>query len=148
MPSASHDDELRLPLSAELLDVTRQQVVTGRVRVSTVTRERKEAINELLTSEHAEVERVSLGKLIDEIPSIRQEGDTIVIPVVEEVLVFEKKLILKEEVRVRRVRHVERRCEEVTLREQDAVITRSTVNQTEEQHGSNHTKPEEEGAHG
>ena len=40
-------------------------------------------------------------------PTIREEGDTIVIPIVEEMLVIERRLLLKEEVRVRRVRSME-----------------------------------------
>ena len=138
MASASHDDDLRVPLGAEHFEITRERVVTGRVKVSTVTRERRETISELVSSEHAEVKRIAVGELIDEIPAIREEGDTIVIPIVEEVLVVEKKLLLREEVRVRRVQHLEHRHEEVTLREQDAVITRSTATRTVDQDGANH----------
>lgn len=127
MSSAPPDPKQSVPLSAEHLEVKRQKSVTGQVRVATITRQRRETINEQLVSEHAEVERVSVGKLISEIPPIREEGDTTIIPVVEEVLVVEKKLLLKEEVRVRRLRHIEPRCEQINLREQDAVITRSPV---------------------
>ena len=54
-----------------------------------------------------------------------EEGDTIILPVVEEVLVVERRLILKEEVRLRRVRTTRRHTETVTVREQVAVVTRS-----------------------
>jgi stress response protein YsnF len=57
-------------------------------------------------------------------PAIREEGDTIVIPIVEEVLVVERRLFLKEEVRVRRVSSTERHQESVTLRHHEAVVTR------------------------
>jgi len=56
-------------------------------------------------------------------PAVRDEGDTIVIPIVEEVLVIERRLLLKEEVRVRRVRSTERHQETVTLRHHEAVVT-------------------------
>ena len=56
--------------------------------------------------------------------SISQEGDTTIIPVVEEIVVVERRLVLKEEVRIRRVSTTEQHQETVVLREQEAVITR------------------------
>jgi stress response protein YsnF len=43
------------------------------------------------------------------------------------VLVIERRLLLKEEVRVRRVRSMERHQESVTLRHHEAVVTRLPV---------------------
>ena len=57
-------------------------------------------------------------------PSISQEGDTTIIPVVEEIVVVERRLVLKEEIRVRRVSTKEQHQETVVLREQEAVTTR------------------------
>ena len=57
-------------------------------------------------------------------PEARQEGDTTIIPIVEEVLVVERQLVLKEEVRIRRVRTTEHHKETVKLRYQEAVVTR------------------------
>jgi stress response protein YsnF len=62
---------------------------------------------------------------VDAVPPVREEGDTTVISIVEEVLVVERRLVLKEEIRLRRVRTTERHRETVTLREQQAVIERS-----------------------
>ena len=56
---------------------------------------------------------------------MREEGDTTIISVVEEIVVVERRLVLKEEVRLRRVRVTEQHRETVVLREQDAVITRT-----------------------
>jgi stress response protein YsnF len=44
---------------------------------------------------------------------------------VEEVLVIERRLLLKEEIRLRRVRTTERHHETVTLREQQPIIERA-----------------------
>ena len=49
------------------------------------------------------------------------------IPVVEEVVRVERSLLLKEEVRIRRIRTTERFQESVTLRKQEAVINRLPV---------------------
>ena len=82
---------------------------------------------ELLAHQTVEIERVAIGQHVDAMPTIREEGDTIVIPIVEEVLVIERRLLLKEEVRVQRVRSMERHQESVTLRHHEAVVTRLPV---------------------
>ena len=117
----------REPLLAEEVTVSKQVVETGRVQVARVTHEREQLIDELLAHETVEIDRTPIGRQVDTMPSIREEGDTVVIPIVEEVLVIERRLFLKEEVRVRRVRSTERHQESVTLRHQEAVVTRLPV---------------------
>jgi len=116
--------QILIPLVAEELSVAKRQIVTARVQVSTVTREREELVDELLAREQVEIEHVPVGRSLDEPAVVRTEGDTLIIPVVEEVLVVERRLLLKEEIHVRRVRAVERHQARVSLRRQEAVITR------------------------
>jgi uncharacterized protein (TIGR02271 family) len=118
------DASMVIPLYAEEMSVTKENRETGRVRITTVTRQREELVDELLARERVEVETVSIGKPIEAIPPVRNEGDTIVVPVVEEILVTERRLVLKEELRIRRVRTTERHQERVTLRRQEASILR------------------------
>src|SRR5262252_4949356 len=112
------DAPIILPLLAEEISVAKRQVVTGRVLASTVTREEEKLVDELLASEQVEIERVPVGRPVDCAPPVREEGDTVIIPVVEEVVVVERRLLLKEEVRVRRVRKEERHQERVKVRRQ------------------------------
>jgi stress response protein YsnF len=58
---------------------------------------------------------------------VREEGDCIIFPVVEEVLKVQRVLMLKEEVRIRRVKGTERYQERVTLRKQEAVVNRLPI---------------------
>jgi uncharacterized protein (TIGR02271 family) len=116
-----------IPLLAEEIEVSKRRVETGRVQVARITQEREQLIDELLSNETAEIERVRIGQQIDAMPAVREEGDTIVIPIVEEVLVVERRLFLKEEVRVRRVRSTVRHQESVTLRHHEAVVSRIPV---------------------
>ena len=116
--------ETVLPLYAEEVSVARRSVEQRvQVHVRTVTREHP--VDEVLTHERVEVERVPVGRPIDAIPSDRQEGDTTVIPVVEEVVVVHRQLVLREELRVRRVRVTEHHRETVSLRVQEATVERS-----------------------
>ena len=116
-------ETLSLGLHAEELTVERR-LTEAIVRIASVTREREQLIDEPLTRERVEVERMAVGRTIDAAPPVREEGDTTIIPVVEEVVVVERRLVLKEEIHVRRVRLTERHREIVMVREQDAVVTR------------------------
>ena len=119
--------EERIPLVEEQVHVDKREVETGRVRVRTVTDERLARVRDELVHGRVEVDRVPLDVPVDQIPDVRTEGDTIIVPVVEEVLVVEKRLILKEEVRIRRLADVEPIDQEVTLRSQHAVVEREDL---------------------
>jgi uncharacterized protein (TIGR02271 family) len=118
------NDETKLQLFAEELCVAKEKLETGRVRVSTRTLEREAVVDEDLARERVEIETVPINLRIDVVPQVRQEGDTTIIPIVEEQLVVERRLMLKEEVHIKRVRSTERHQEKVTLRYQEAVVTR------------------------
>ena len=122
--SADSVDNPKVFLAAEELSVGKETVETGRLRVSTQTRTREALIDENLLREHAEVETIPVGRQIFEMPTVRQEGDTIIIPIVEEVLHTERRLILKEEVKITKRRKTEQFHDRVTLRYQEAEIKR------------------------
>jgi uncharacterized protein (TIGR02271 family) len=122
--SLSAADSPALTLVAEELTVGKETVETGRLRVNKQTHTRDVVVAEDLLSEQAEIERIPIGRQIFEAPSVRQEGETTIIPIVEEVLHTERRLILKEEVRITRRRNTEKFHDRVTLRYQEAVITR------------------------
>jgi uncharacterized protein (TIGR02271 family) len=130
---ADSADEARqtvIPLFEEQLAVTRQVIPTARVQVSRVTHSHEELVDELLSREKVEVERVPIDQLVETMPPVREEGDYLIIPVVEEVLKIERVLVLKEEVRIRRVQHTERYQERVTLRRQQAVVNRLPIDES------------------
>jgi stress response protein YsnF len=65
-----------------------------------------------------------VDRFIDRPAPIRQEGDTTVIPVMEEVVVVEKRLRLVEEVRLTKRQAIRHEPQSITVRRQDAVIER------------------------
>jgi uncharacterized protein (TIGR02271 family) len=91
-----------IPLLEERLCVTKRQVETGRVRVHVTVEEREEIIREHLQRDDLHVERVPRNVRVTEEPHVRLEGNTTIVPVVEEVLVVEKALMLVEEVHITR----------------------------------------------
>ena len=114
-------------LHREDLAVDRSTVETGRVRIETIVEERDELIDQPLRSESFEIERVAVGRRVQSAPPIREEGGTIILPVVEEVLVVEKHLVLREEIHLRRVVNEERHRETVTLRSEDIAVSRTAT---------------------
>src|ERR1700761_9809714 len=119
--------EMKIPLFEETMSVSKRVVPTSRVQVARVTHSHEQLIDELLNREQVEIERTALNTPVDAIPAIRQEEDVIVIPVVEEVVRVERYLMLKEEIRIRRIRTTERFQKRVTLRKQEAVLNRLPI---------------------
>ena len=120
------DDVQFMPLSAEQLVVTKR-VRKTQVRVARSTRTRETLVEEDLAHDQVIVERVAIGRVVDAMPEVRQEGNVTILPVVEEEVCVMRRLVLKEEVHIRRVRTTERHVETVTLREQQAAVTRTEI---------------------
>ena len=127
MPGQTERDieTLSVQLKAEHATVAKRRVDGDLVRVTTSTRQIDHLVDEELTHERVEVERVPIGRIIQSVPPVREEGDMTIMPVVEEVVVVERRLVLKEEVRIRRFQATSRHQERVMLRTQQAEITRT-----------------------
>ena len=63
-----------------------------------------ETSTDTLFAEEADVRRVPVNRIVSEAPQTRQEGEVTIVPIVEEVLVVEKRLLLKEEIHIVRKR--------------------------------------------
>ena len=113
-----------IPVVAEELQVGRRTVETGRVRVTKLVKEHEEVVNEPIRTEEVVVERFPVNRVVDAAPEPRREGDTLVFPVLEEVLVVERRLMLKEEVRISKRITETQEQQTVTLREEDVRIER------------------------
>ncbi len=120
-----------LPLHAEFASVGKRMIART-VRVDRVTLTRFEDLAIELARETVSAERIKRGPSVPGGPEIREEDGVIVIPVVEEVLVTERRLILTEEIRIRRVRTSRPHTERVAIRAQDIVITRLKAFETTE----------------
>lgn len=127
-----HKDVLQVVEETATLE--KRDVLTGRVRVSTRTETSEELVASALERRDVEVTRVPVGREVNAPPPTRTEGDTTIIPVIEEILVVEKRLVLKEEIHLRQVTTTQSVEVPVSLRQQHAVIERDDV----------HANPKEE----
>ncbi len=122
--SPEHVEVESIPLVEETLRVDKREVTAGRVRVRSVTDSVEELARATLDEETVEVTRVPVGREVDTAPAVRTEGGVVIVPVLEEVLIVEKRLVLKEELHIRRqVTHEDVEVP-VTLRKQRAVVER------------------------
>jgi uncharacterized protein (TIGR02271 family) len=113
-----------VPVMVEELDVQKQKIETGRVRISKVVREHEELVDEPLFREEVIIERVPINRFVEEAIPLRSEGDTIIVSLLEEVPVVEKRLMLKEELRITVRRAEARKPTSVTLRSEEASVER------------------------
>lgn len=117
-------EDMVIPVIREEAVVQTRQVERGGVRVHKLVNEREEVIEQPTLDEHVDIERIAIGRVVETAPQAREEGDTLIIPVLEEMLVVEKRLVLKEEIRITKRRTTEMEQARVVLREEQVEIER------------------------
>jgi len=118
-------DSLVIPVVAEEVQISRRIVDREHVHFRTRVSERAEIVDVPLVEEEIRVERVEVGRFVEAAAAPRQEGDTLIVPVYEEVAVVEKRLFLREELRVTKVRHEHHETRRVVLQREDVDVDRS-----------------------
>lgn len=88
----------KIPLIEESVQVKTEEVETGTVRVSKLTEVQEIPVELLLSSTQAVIEHEPINQYVDQTFGPRQEGDTIIVPIFEGVII--KQLVLKEEVHI------------------------------------------------
>jgi uncharacterized protein (TIGR02271 family) len=119
---AEQEQVAAIPLVEERLSVDKRAVETGRFKVRINVDEREEVVTQELARDAVDIERVPMNVPVSELPNVRLEGGTTIIPVVEEVLVVEKRLMLVEEIHVRRSSTSEMHEIPVTVRSERAEV--------------------------
>lgn len=134
------ETEAVISLVEETATVEVRARMTGRTRVSTRTETTNEDVAVTLASQGVDVTRVPVGRDLEPdepVPGIREEGDTTILPILEEIVIVEKRLRLVEEVHVRRTSSFEDVHVPVTLRRQVADIERESFDADDDQNATN-----------
>jgi uncharacterized protein (TIGR02271 family) len=108
----------------EDLDVQKRLVETGKVRITKVVHEREAVVDEPLFHDKVAITRVPMQRVVDGPVPVREENGTTIISVVEEVLVVEKRLMLREEIHIRKQRIETHQPQRITLRSEEVQIER------------------------
>lgn len=120
-------ESVRIPLAAERVVVGTRFRRTGVVRVSTRVERRTTVVDPPLRRQRIEIRRRRVDRFVDRPPEVRREGDTLIVPIVEEVLTTRLKIV--EEVAITLRRSVERRPQRVELRRETAIVERLASNE-------------------
>ena len=126
------DDERTMELREERLVPSAQWREAGEVVVRRVVEEVPASIELDATHEEIDLQRVPVGEVVDERRDPWMEDDLLVIPIYEEQLVVSRRLVLREQLRIRRIRVTEHKLFQDTLRQERVVV--EDPNQTGQVH--------------
>ena len=120
----STETTLVVPVIEESLVVDKRVVDQGGYRIVKSVDVREEVVDEPLVAHTVDVERRMIGRLLPsmEVPASRQEGNTWIVSVVEEILVTEKRLMLKEELHIRRTESTTHHLQKFSLRSENVAV--------------------------
>jgi uncharacterized protein (TIGR02271 family) len=120
----SENEEIVVPVIEEELATGVRAVKTGAVRVEKRVDTRTRRISAPIVHEDVEVRRVPINRVVEEAPKARRQGNTIIVPVVEEELVVTKRLVLKEEIHMIKRQTRKRVVKEVEVGRERARVRR------------------------
>ena len=120
----SNDTAFTIPLGSEEVELSKRVVQQAVVRIQTKVREEERIIETRLLKDEITVERVELNLPIESPLEPRYEGEVLIIPVIEEVLVVRKQLVLKEELRITQRSVARPHAQAVLLRHEEATVER------------------------
>jgi uncharacterized protein (TIGR02271 family) len=125
-PQGSDDVRVTIPVLQEELQPGVRRVDTGRgVRIHKAVSSSPHTVEQVLAHDELEVRHVPVDRVVApaEAPSPRYEGDTYIIPVLEEVLVLEKRVRIREEIHIVRHQRAQRHAETAVLRSESVTVT-------------------------
>ncbi len=108
--------ETVIPVIEERAVIGTRPVETDRVLVRTRVEMRDETVERLLRNDEISIERVPVGRVVEVAPEMREQDGVLIVPVIEEELVLRTRLVLKEEVHIRRTQGMRPVRRDVRLR--------------------------------
>lgn len=116
------------PVIQEEAVIDKRVVETGKVTITKKISEHEEIVDVPLFQEKVDVERVPINQVVQERPAVRQDGETMIIPVVQEQVFYQKRLMLVEELHVRKQVVETHQPQKITLVKEEVEIKRSAEN--------------------
>jgi uncharacterized protein (TIGR02271 family) len=113
-----------IPVAREEVAVGKRSRPSERVRVHKRVIDAEVPVELVSAREEIDIERVPIDRIVTSMPEPRVEGDTTIVPVVEEMVVIEKRLVLKEEIRITKRRTEQKRVVNVPVKREQVNIER------------------------
>lgn len=112
-----------IPVIEEEVKTDIEITSTGSVLIQKKVHSENIFVDTPVTSENIQIDRVSINQIVDEPPApIRHEGETIIIPVLKEIMV--KKILIVEEVRVSKQIQSTLQTDKIELKKEEVIVTR------------------------
>src|SRR3982751_3938600 len=121
-----------IPVIQEQATVSKRIVETGKVRIAKHVREYEEIVDVPHFQEEVNVERIPVNQFVETAPEVRSEGDTTIIPILEERYVVDKKLFLVEELHVRKQRNESHVPQKVRVLKEEVEVERIPAGQSKQ----------------
>jgi uncharacterized protein (TIGR02271 family) len=120
----AQDNDVVVPVVNEELHADAVPVQTGGVRVTKHIEGHDEILEQELRKGRVEVKRVKTDRVVDGPQPIQRFGNTLVVPVVSEVLHVEKRWVLTEEIHLTQIEERETTQETVRVNREQAEVER------------------------
>ena len=118
------ENDVVVPVIREELHADAVPVMTGGVRVTKQVHTHEEILEQELRKSHAEVKRVAANRVVDGPQPVRRAGNTLIIPLVSEILRIEKQWVVTEEIHVTQTEEIETARQSVPVSREEAQIER------------------------
>lgn len=109
----------------EKAQVDKEVTEKGKVRIVKKVRNTDESVNVDVRSEEVKVERVSINEYVESPPSVRYEGNTTIVPVIKEVAVIEKRILLVEEIHITKLVNTTTEQKTIPLLKEEIIVETS-----------------------
>ncbi|WP_255478770.1 YsnF/AvaK domain-containing protein [Rufibacter sp. XAAS-G3-1] len=121
---------MTIPVIEERVHLDKQVVEKGSVRIIKSVTEQEVPVNIPLIQEEHDIQRVPINEYVDTPPPpVRYEGDTMIIPIVQEVMVVQKRLMVVEELHITKNRVQTHDVQQVSLRKEEIRVERISPDQ-------------------
>lgn len=127
-----HEVVRTIPIVQETFELGKETIETNKIRISKKVTEHQTDVNIPLISEAYEVNRVPINQVVAAPPAAtRQEGDTMIVSVIKEVLVVEKRYEIIEEIHITKRTTEKTETQHISLRQEEVHIERTPVTRQE-----------------
>lgn len=124
----THDNNGKtIPVIEEDLKIDIQSVETSKTRIYKQVHEENVTVDIPIVHEKIDVQRIAKNISVESVPEVRYEGDTMIIPVIKEEIVVQKKLVLVEEIHITKHKTEEHEPQQVKLRKEEIQINKTDL---------------------
>jgi len=121
-------EKVVIPIIEEKVTVGKKVVETAHVTLSKIVSDSIKSFDIPLQNEEIVIKRVPKNELVDTMPAAsRYEGEIMIIPVLKEVAVIEKRVMLVEEIHITKLKTEKTETREVAVRKEEVNIKRTEL---------------------